>query len=186
MLTRTRLAAALVAIAASLPDGAAAQAAPSMVVSGPNFDAALIAEVNSVRAQHGLPALSSDPRLAMTARRHSEDMADARRMEHQIAGRPSFQARVRASGARASTAGENILRSDIRRFGASCASRDTAIPEPELSAALARDSVQRWLGSPRHRASILNPRFRRAGSGFAVVAAPDACGQIYVTQVFAG
>jgi uncharacterized protein YkwD len=180
----------LIALAASAPAGVEAQqviaSTRDTLLSGPQFDAALLAELNAVRAQHGLPAVVSDPRLAMAARRHSADMAEARAMQHQIAGRPSFQSRVRAAGARVRTAGENILRSNISRFGASCGSRDTAIPADELTRALARDSVRRWLGSPPHRASMLNPQFRRAGGSFAVIAAPDACGQIYVTQVFGG
>lgn len=171
------------ALVAATP-ASAQQAGP--LLSGPGFDAALLAELNAVRSQHGLAPVRADPRLAMAARRHSADMAEARQMEHQIAGRPAFPARVRASGARVRTAGENILRSDISRFGASCARVAEAVPAPQLTQALARDSVRRWLGSPPHRASMLNPRFSRAGSGFAVVAAPDACGQIYVTQVFGG
>ncbi len=188
MLARTRITAALVALAACA--AASAQERPGTgqdaLLSGPGFDAALLAELNAVRAAHGLAPVASDPRLAMAARRHSSDMAEARQMQHQIAGRPDFRARVRASGARVRAAGENILRSDISRFGGNCAGAEAAVPAQRLTRALAEDSVRRWMGSPQHRASMLNPRFRRAGASFAVVAAPDACGQIYVTQVFGG
>jgi len=182
-------AATVLLVLAVTASGGAAQTAVgstrSMILSGPAFDAALLAEVNQVRARHGLRPFAADTRLTGAAQRHAGDMAHTRRMEHEIAGRPSFSARIRASGARIRTAGENILRSDLSRYGAGC-SAAAAAPVQALKAVLARDSVQRWMGSPKHRESILNPRFQRMGSGFAVVSAPDGCGQIYVAQVFGG
>jgi uncharacterized protein YkwD len=158
----------------------APEALAQSAVAGSDFDAALLAGINAVRAEQGLPALKPDPRLAAAARQQSQLMARALLMEHEIAGMPNFPQRLRAAKARVRTAGENILRDRLGRYGLGCGSAGPAARE------IAQVSVGRWVGSPKHRANILNPRFKRAGASFAVVVAQPGCGEIYVTQVFGG
>lgn len=179
MTIRRSIAIVLLVLATAMPGRA------DMIISSQQFDAALLVAVNEVRVSHGLRPFAADARLTVAAQRHAADMAEVRRMEHELAGRPKFPARLRAAGARVRTGGENILRSDLGRLGAGCQAA-AALPAGELTVALARDSLRRWMGSPKHRESILNPRFRRTGAAFAVVTARDACGQIYVAQVFGG
>ena len=187
-LTTTRRTAILGALAAAVAV-MAARAEPTRngdaLLSDARFDAALLAGINAERAARGLPALAPDPRLTAAARHQAALMANARVMEHEIAGTPNFPARLRAARARVRTAGENILRDNLSRYGMGCGSvsADVAL---RLGPEVARVSVPRWIGSPKHFDNIMNPRFRRAGAGFAVVAAGSGCGQIYVAQVFGG
>jgi uncharacterized protein YkwD len=155
------------------------------LLSGDAFAAALLAGINAERAARGLPALGPDPRLTAAARHQAALMANARVMEHEIPGTPAFPARLRSARARVRTAGENILRDNLSRYGLGCGalSADLAL---RLSGQVAVVSVPRWIGSPKHFDNIMNPRFRRAGAGFAVVTAEPGCGQIYVAQVFGG
>ncbi len=155
------------------------------LLSGEAFAAALLSEINAARAGQGVRPLGADPRLSVAALHAVTLMAEARVMEHELPGTPSFAARLRASRARVRTAGENILRDNLSRYGLGCGSISGDLAH-RLSGQVAKVSVPRWIGSPKHFANIMNPRFKRAGAGFAVVAAEPGCGQIYVAQVFAG
>lgn len=155
------------------------------LLSGDAFDAELLARINAERAARGLRPLGGDPRLANAARHAATLMADARVMEHEIPGTPGFPARLRMARARVRTAGENILRDNLSRYGLGCAAVSPDLAA-RLSGRVAEVSVPRWIGSPKHFGNITNRRFRRAGAGFAVVVAEPGCGQIYVAQVFGG
>lgn len=155
------------------------------LLSDERFDAALLAHINGERAARGLPALAADARLTAAARHQAALMANARIMEHEIAGTPNFPTRLRSAKARVKVAGENILRDNLSRYGVGCGPLATDIAL-RLAPDVARVSVPRWIGSPKHFANIMNPRFRRSGAGFAVVATEPGCGQVYVAQVFAG
>jgi uncharacterized protein YkwD len=176
------------AAAAALGLGVAARAATvsgDALLSAEDFDAALLAGINAERAARGLRPLAADARLMAAARHQAGLMANARVMEHEIPGTPDFPQRLRAARARVRTAGENILRDNLSRYGLGCGavSADLAL---RLSGRVAEVSVPRWIGSPKHFDNIMNQRFRRAGAGFAVVVAEPGCGQMYIAQVFAG
>jgi uncharacterized protein YkwD len=166
-------------------DAATATATEDALLSGDAFDAALLAGINAERAARGLKPLGGDARLAVAARHQAGLMANARLMEHEIAGTPGFGTRLRQARARVRTAGENILRDNLSRYGLGCAAVSADIAA-RLSGQVATVSVPRWIGSPKHFDNIMNPRFRRAGAAFAVVVAEPGCGQIYVAQVFGG
>jgi uncharacterized protein YkwD len=163
----------------------AATTSGAALLSGDAFDAALLAGINAERMTRGLRPLGGDPRLANAARHAATLMADARLMEHEIPGTPAFPARLRTARARVRTAGENILRDNLSRYGLGCAAVSVDLAH-RLSGRVAEVSVPRWIGSPKHFANITNQRYRRAGAGFAVVVADPGCGQIYVVQVFGG
>lgn len=64
--------------------------------------------MNAQRAEHGLPALTSNSRLAAAAHTHNVKMADANRLSHQLPGEPGLGARISAAGYGWSSVGENI------------------------------------------------------------------------------
>ncbi len=169
--------AALGVAGGSLLTRAQAAVGGDVVLSGDGFDAALLAGINAEREVRGLRPLAPDPRLAAAARHQATLMATARVMDHEIPGTPKFPARLKTAKARIRTAGENILRDNLSRYGLGCrsASADIAL---RLSDEVAKVSVPRWIGSPKHFDTITAQRFKRAGGGFAVVIAEPGCGQI--------
>jgi uncharacterized protein YkwD len=97
----------------------------------------MVAAVNEVRAQHGLPPLGASASLNRSARRYARWMLRADYFGHLD--------RIRASS-RYSMLGENISwHSGLR---------------PRVGR-----TVRRWMSSPPHRALILHPGFRWLGAG---------------------
>lgn len=168
--------------------GARAEAATrsgDALLSGDEFCAALLNGINVRRVENGMRPLARDARLTAAARHQAGLMANARVMDHEIPGTPNFGARLRAARARVRTGGENILADNLSRYGRGCRSLTAALPD-QIAPEVAVVSVPRWIGSPKHHANIMNPRFNRAGGAFAIVFAEPGCGQVYVAQVFAG
>ena len=155
------------------------------LLSGASFDAALLDRINRERVARGLRPFAGDPALKDAARQAAAIMANQRVMEHEIPGTPDFPARLRSARAGVRTAGENILRDNLGRYGLDCTAVTTPLLD-RLAAEVARVSALRWIGSPPHLANISNPRFKRAGAAFAIVINEPGCGQVYVAQVFAG
>jgi uncharacterized protein YkwD len=130
-------------------------AAKGFVVSAE--EKAVLDETNSQRRAVGLPALVPNERLFQAARAHSANMARYSRLDHNLEG--DVSTRVRSSGYRLWTAGENI-----------------AWNSPDAAAAL-----RMWMNSGGHRANILSQQFTEIGVAVAV----NARGERYWTQVFA-
>jgi uncharacterized protein YkwD len=101
---------------------------------------ALVADINNVRSAQGLPSVSVDDLLARAAMLHARDMAKRRYFGHFSPDGRSLPQRLAAVGVRWSVAAENIALDE---------------DEPHANAAL--------LGSPDHRANILDPRLRKIG-----------------------
>jgi uncharacterized protein YkwD len=97
----------------------------------------MVAAVNAVRAEHGLPGLRDSPALHRSARRYSKWMLRADYFGH--------LGRIRASG-RFSLLGENLA----WHTG----------PRP-----LVWRTVRSWMRSPAHRGLILHPGFHWLGAG---------------------
>jgi uncharacterized protein YkwD len=138
------LASALVVLAAPVsssarPNGAVGPAA--------NLQAALVAQVNVLRASHGLSRLQVSPALNAAAAGHSTQMARLGYFSHNSANGQSFARRVASyytpRGYRTWSVGENLV------YGS-----------PDLGAAQA---LRLWLASPPHRANLMNPRWRELG-----------------------
>jgi uncharacterized protein YkwD len=113
----------------------AATAAQARGLSG--SESTLLRQMNAVRASRGLPALRMDFRLVRAARGHSADM-----MRRQYFAHGALAGRVLAAGARGPVFGENLA---------------------WASSLTAQWVVNAWLTSPRHRAVLLRPGFRRVG-----------------------
>ena len=119
--------------------------------------AAVVTATNTERRKAGCSALTVDPRLASGAQGHAADMAKNNYFSHTSRNGTSFGDRIRATGARFRTAGENIAKG-----------------QPTAAAV-----VKAWMNSAGHRRNILNCGFTRIGVGF------DARGNYWV-QDFTG
>jgi uncharacterized protein YkwD len=118
--------------------------------------------VNSERRSRGESPLVWDAELSQLARQHSLNMARAGFLDHRGPDGRDMAERARSMGIRGwRVLGENIA-------------FNQGFDDPSAFA------VQRWMGSSKHRANILNSQFSRTGIG--VARAAD--GSIYFTQVF--
>jgi uncharacterized protein YkwD len=81
--------------------------------------AAVVAAINSARAQQGLPALTVTAGLQASAHAHDLAMAAANQLSHQLAGEPDLGTRETKAGVSWTAAGENIgWTSDMTQAGA--------------------------------------------------------------------
>jgi hypothetical protein len=121
----------------------------SAPVSAQGNDAGqILARINALRTQNGLPPLDLNGQLAASAQKHSDDMAATGNISHTGSDGSSIDARIRASGyghwRSFGIWGENI-------YGGQLATVDTA--------------WNFWINSQVHRANLLNPRYREVGIG---------------------
>jgi hypothetical protein len=123
----------------------------------PDAEQEIVRLVNQERQSGGLTVLIVDERLQQAARKHSQRMAAAHAIEHQMAGEPKLSVRLGESALRFDVIGENVA------LAANAARAHTAL-----------------MHSPGHRANILDVQFNSIGIG--VVRTPEG---IYVTQDFA-
>jgi uncharacterized protein YkwD len=133
-----------------------AVAAPAAVASPSTHRSTLVAlesgvlrQLNAIRADHGLGALRPSLRLNAAAAQHSREMAADGYFDHNSFDGTSFSTRIShwypTAGYRRWSVGENLLWSS---------------PTVDPGGAL-----DLWMGSPEHRANILNPRWREIGIG---------------------
>lgn len=104
----------------------------------------VVAETNRCRAEHGLPALTAEPRLSAAAVAHNDDMVTRGFFAHESPDGGSLVDRVRAAGYPYAVVAENLA-----------AGQRTA---PEV--------VQGWLDSPGHRRNLLSPDVTQIGVAF--------------------
>ena len=141
----TAASAALVGVLLVPAAGSAGQHGALTPVS--DLQAALVQQVNSVRARHGLSRLRVSGRLSEAANAHSVQMARLGYFSHDGANGVSYSRRIAryypGPGYRSWSAGENLLWSS-----------------PNVGAARA---IAMWLASPGHRAILLSSRWRELG-----------------------
>jgi uncharacterized protein YkwD len=123
-------------------------------------EASLLQTMNTVRTSRGLAPLRLDVRLLRAARGHSADM-----MKRQYFAHGAVAARALAQQARGPVYGEDLA------WG---------------TGVTAQSVVNNWLASPRHRAVLLRPGFRRIGIGIAFGTFVGHGGAAVVTADFAG
>ncbi len=162
------------------------------------FDEAVTIHANAARRAHGQSALRRDGKLLNAAVAHARNMARLRTHSHRlpVAGEGRLAQRMDRNGVRYRTAAENIGMEKVLRLlgrpistrAAGCAFTyaDTGGPVPvHTYASLAESAVARWMASPKHRASLLSPKFKRIGTSVAVDLEGPACGDVYLVQDFA-
>jgi uncharacterized protein YkwD len=134
------------------------------------LEAQVLADVNAVRRQRGLRPLRFSPALARAADAHSRDMARRGYFSHTSPDGAAFWQRVQrfypSAGFRAWAVGENLVWAS-----------------PDLNSASA---LSMWMGSPPHRANLVNRQWREIGlSAIHAPAAPGVFGGHAVTIVTA-
>ncbi len=175
-----RAACAVALVAAVLPAAApttaharsAACAAADVVPAAATLErarAATVCLVNAERTRRGLRRLRANGALRTSAQAYAADMAERDFFAHTSPGGAGLLQRVRRTGrylegARSVRVGENL------GWGVD-------------GQATPRSIVTAWMGSPSHRANLLNPAFRESGIGIALDApvrqAPDGAAVTY-------
>lgn len=132
---------------AATPALAGSQGGAVGVRRATTLEAQVLAQMNTVRARHGLVALRLSTRLGAAAGQHTTEMARRGYFEHESASGASMASRLRGfypSSNRSSMAfGENLL---------------WASPSIEAQGAL-----NVWMGSSGHRQNLLSRRWRAVG-----------------------
>lgn len=113
-------------------------------------------DLNQERAKNGLPILEWNEQVAAAARTHARLLLENARLSHQFPGEATLAERLGATGTRFTVAAENVARTEY-------------IEDVHLA----------LMGSPGHRANMLNPNYNAVGIGVA-----EHEGKIYVTQDF--
>ncbi|HFC30657.1 MAG TPA: CAP domain-containing protein [Oceanospirillales bacterium] len=135
----------------------------SPIAANTAVETALLNETNRVRQQNGLSQLQFDPKLALAARHHAEEMARLNYFSHQsptpASKTPAM--RVARAGSGVVAIGENL-----------------ALVHPGN---VASSSLEGWMNSPGHRENLLNPIYTHVGFGTAT----NKHGMEIVVQVFA-
>jgi uncharacterized protein YkwD len=144
------IAAILFASAVAAPAGArqANSAGPARISTAMRaLESGILADLNRVRTQHGLVPLRPSGRLNAAASQHSREMARVGYFSHNSADGSAFWRRIQrfypSSGYGSWSVGENLLWSS-----------------PDVDAA---GAIKMWMGSPEHRANLLNPSWREVG-----------------------
>jgi uncharacterized protein YkwD len=123
----------------------------------------LFALMNHDRRAAGLHPLIWDNRLAAIARSHSRDMAGRRYVAHISPTTGDAEARVRAAGLGFPLVSENV-------------GQEGGI----------KQAHQGFMGSPGHRANILNGRLTHVGVGIVLGSSRGSGSPLYITELFAG
>jgi uncharacterized protein YkwD len=130
------------------------------------LEAGVLVDINGFRREHRLPALHLNGKLNAAARAHTVQMAQQGYFAHESADGSSFWKRIQSFYASSPwsywSVGENLLWSS-----------------PGVTP---QKALEMWLGSPEHRANLMNPRWREIGvSAVHVDAAPGVFKGLDVT-----
>ena len=133
-----------------------------------SLESAVMASTNEERAKRGLKTLQWDDQLADIARSHSEDMAARNYFSHVNPEGQMATDRARESGYDTykdlgngyamNGIGENLVKIPLGNVkGVGVVTNDPR--------SVANASITLWLGSPSHRANMLNDRYDHIGVG---------------------
>jgi uncharacterized protein YkwD len=123
----------------------------------------LFALINRDRRTAGLPPLTWDNRLAAIARSHSREMAARRFVAHVSPTTGDAEARVRAAGL-----GFTLVTENVGQEGG------------------IKPAHEGFMGSPGHRANVLNPKITHVGIGVMAGGARRGPSPLYITELFGG
>lgn len=122
---------------------AAAGAAPAAAT--PAEAGQMLALINQIRTEHGLPTVRLEPRLTEAAEAHSRDMARHDVLGHEGSDGSTLEDRMARVGYAFRVVAENVAGGQ---------------KTPE-------QVVEAWMNSPEHRENILRPAVRQIGVGHA-------------------
>ena len=147
-LTRRVGAALTVAVVAAAALASAATASPvARTVSLRSLESGVLAQINTIRAEHGLAQLRLSRPLSQVAALHTQEMAVDGYFAHESADGSAFWRRIEGFYPSASvhfwSVGENLLWSS-----------------PDIDA---EGALSSWMHSPEHRQNLLDPRWRDVG-----------------------
>lgn len=132
----------------------------------------LLAQINALRAQHGLPPYTILAGLDRSAHAHNLVMAGGCGMQHQCPGEKGLGARISAQGVSWSSCGENIGWSS---------------PHPNMTSAMiaAAESLTMSMYNEKppddgHRRNLLSSSFHHIG----IDVQRDSNGRVWLTQDF--
>jgi uncharacterized protein YkwD len=160
------------AAVSAAPRHRAAPAKPHVVhaprVALTALESGVLAQLNEIRAQHGLVALRLSAPLTASADQHSREMAADGYFAHNSDDGTVFWKRIQkwyaGTGFGYWSVGENLLWSS-----------------PNVDP---QDALQLWMNSPEHRANILDPHWREIGiSAVHAAAAPGTYKGLPVTII---
>ena len=129
-----------------------------------SFARALFDAINQERTQQGLPALAVHGCVVYVAQLRSNDMASRGYFAHESPEGETAFSLMNQYGVPYGWAGENLARNNY--------------PDDQSVAV----AIGGLMGSPPHRANILNVNFTHLGVGMAV----DGAGMRYFTMIFIG
>lgn len=143
-----RSACALAAAAAALVAPTAATPAPARThVALSGLESGVLAQLNAIRADHGLAPVRINARLTAASAEHTREMLAKGYFEHSSADGSAFWKRIQryygSAGHPYWSVGENLLWS---------------APDVDPQKAL-----ELWMNSPEHRKNILLPEWREVG-----------------------
>ena len=126
---------------------ASSHAAPRSYTRLTSLETGVLSEINNFRTQHGLARLTLSRDLTAAAGEHSSEMAKDGYFAHTSFDGQAFWKRIQGFYSSASwpfwSVGENLLWSS-----------------PDVDAA---GAIKMWMGSPEHRANLLNRSWREVG-----------------------
>ena len=139
--------AALLVLFCAVSFAPAAVPAGGRITTPTALESGVLEQLNAIRAQHRLPPLHLNARLAAAAAQHTREMGVDGYFRHESADGSAFWKRIARYYPSGSSGywsvGENLLWSS-----------------PSVGPARAMDL---WMHSPEHRANILSPRWREIG-----------------------
>jgi len=144
-----------------------------------DIERAFFYAVNATRVAHGLNALIWHDDVATAARAHSQELVDYDRWTHEGVDGSGVADRIRREGVQINAAGENLgagERLDVFSY------MDMAWFIIYGRADVPNDPNS-WMGSPGHRANMLNPDWTHTGLGVAV-GNDNSRFDLYITQKF--
>jgi uncharacterized protein YkwD len=136
---------AVLTLLATTVDASAAKRTARVSAATDSVEAEVISRLNEIRASQGLGALRADGDLSDAAESHSRDMIASGLFSHDSASGTRCDVRIRRY-VRARIVGETI-------------SWLAGTPASQQAAR----TVQLWMDSPPHRATLLTPSFKRIG-----------------------
>ena len=132
----------------------------------------LLAQINDLRAQHGLPAYSLLSGLNRSAHKHNLVMEGSCGMSHQCPGEASLGARISAEGVHWTSCGENI--------GWSGPHPNTTSAIVNAAEGLTTSMYNETPPDDGHRLNLLSSSFHHMG----IDVVRDSSGKVWLTQDF--